>query len=109
MKYSLQASKLSAAYRSSAACAMLKGANGEKLVAIAGGNYADGIEVWNPADGSVKTLNSTFPLSGGDPQMIAVNGNTELIFYESNRSEGVPQGIWKFSQVLQNFHFYITT
>ena len=76
-----------------------KGINGEKLVAIAGG-YEDGIEVWNPADGSVKTLNSTFPLSGQVPRMTAVNGNTELILYESQKSNGNPQGIWKFSQVL---------
>ncbi len=76
-----------------------KGINGEKLVAIAGGDE-DGIEVWNPADGSVKTLNSTFSLSGQAPQMITVNGNTEMILYESVKSNGNPQGIWKFSQVL---------
>jgi hypothetical protein len=36
-----------------------KGINGKELVAIAGGNV-DGIAVWNPADGSTKTHNSTF-------------------------------------------------
>jgi hypothetical protein len=87
---------------------MLKGINGEILVAIAGG-YSAGIEVWNPADGSVKTLTSTFPLSGPGPQMIAVNGNTELIFYASNERYDSPKGVWKFNQVLQNFYFYITT
>jgi hypothetical protein len=78
-----------------------KGINGEQLVAIAGGNSA-GIEVWNPADGSVKTLNSTFPLVGPGPRMIAVNNNTELIFYESEYSDGSPNGIWKFSPVINN-------
>ncbi len=34
------------------------------MVAIAGGESA-GIEVWDPAYGSVTTLNSTFPLSDG--------------------------------------------
>ena len=68
------------------------------MVAIAGGN-SDGIEVWNLANGSVTTLNSTFPLSAPHPNMIAVNGNTELIFYESCISPGMPKGIWKFSQV----------
>jgi hypothetical protein len=29
--------------------------------------------------------------------MIAVNGNTELIFYESSNSPGNPKGIWKFT------------
>jgi hypothetical protein len=77
---------------------LLKGINGQILVAIAGG-YQSGIEVWNPADGSVKTLNSTFPLAGTGAQMIAVNGNTMLIFYESNAFTGVSRGIWKFSQV----------
>jgi hypothetical protein len=83
---------------------MLKGINGEHLVAIAGG-VSGGMEVWNPANGSVTTLNSTFPLRGGGPQMIATNGNTELIFYESNESLGNPSGIWKFSQVLFQLYF----
>ena len=39
-----------------------KRANGQTVVAIAGGESA-GIEVWDPADGSVTTLNSTFPSS----------------------------------------------
>jgi hypothetical protein len=78
--------------------------NGEKLVAIAGGSTT-GIEVWNPVDGSVKTLNSTFPLTGPGAQMIAVNGDTELIFYESSRMPGSPQGIWKFSQVLLKLQY----
>jgi hypothetical protein len=29
--------------------------------------------------------------------MIAVNGNTELIFYKSSNSPGNPTGIWKFN------------
>jgi hypothetical protein len=99
MTYSLQVSKLNNS-RISGACALMKGANGENLVAIAGGTSA-GIEVWNPMDGSVKTLNSTFPLTdyGYNSQMMAVNGNTELIFFESCSSIGEPKGIWKFSQV----------
>jgi hypothetical protein len=76
-----------------------EGINGEKLVAIAGGNSNGGIEVWNSANGSVSTLNSTFPMAGSYPQMIAVNGNTELILYETADSSGSPKGIWKFSQV----------
>ena len=98
MAYSLQVSRLYAD-RSAGACAMLKGFNGETWVAIVGGASA-GIEVWNPANGSVATLNSTFPLANGfGPQMIAINGNTELILYESSSSVDNPKGIWKFSQV----------
>jgi hypothetical protein len=98
MLYSLQSSRL-IGNRDGAPCALLKGTNGEKLVAIAGG-VSSGIEVWNPADGSVTTLNSTFPLADGyGPQMIAINGNTELILYESSSSVDNPKGIWKFSQV----------
>jgi hypothetical protein len=78
---------------------MLKGFNGETRVAIVGGASA-GIEVWNPANGLVTILNSTFPLANGfGPQMIAINGNTELILYESSSSVDNPKGIWKFSQV----------
>jgi hypothetical protein len=94
MAYSLQVSRLNAD-RSAGACAMLKGVNEETWVAIVGGASA-GIEVWNPADGSVTTLNSTFPLADGyGPQMIAVNGNKELILYESSASVDNPKGIWK--------------
>jgi hypothetical protein len=73
----------------------------KNFITLAPGGYTAGIEVWNPADGSVKTLNSTFPLNDDRmrAQMIAVNGNTELIFYESCISPGMPKGIWKFSQV----------
>jgi hypothetical protein len=97
MAYSLQVSYLTED-RTRAACALLKGTKGEKMVAIAGGN-SDGIEVWNLANGSVTTLNSTFPLSAPHPNMIAVNGNTELIFYESFYGVGSPKGIWIFSEV----------
>jgi hypothetical protein len=97
--YSLQPSVLNG-NRFGAACTLLKGSKGETLVAIAGGKSA-GLEVWNPADGSVKILNDTFPLSdsGTNSQMIAINGNIELIYYESACADGAPTGIWKFSQV----------
>ena len=97
MAYSLQASTLMS-NRFDAACALLKSNSEENLVAIAGG-YTAGIEVWNFADGSVQTLNSTFPLKGSSPQMVGVNGNTELIFYETGSSLSTPKGIWKFNQV----------
>jgi hypothetical protein len=98
LAYNLQASHLSGD-RSNGACAILKGFNGETWVVIVGGASA-GIEVWNPANGLVTTLNSTFPLADGyGPQMIAVNGNTELILYESSSSVDNPKGIWKYSQV----------
>jgi hypothetical protein len=80
---------------------VLKGSTGETLAAISGG-YSAGIEVWNPASGSVTTLHSTFPLVdyGATAKLVAVNGNTELIFYESaNSAIPHPKGIWKFSQV----------
>jgi hypothetical protein len=98
MTYSLQVSKLIKG-RAGGACALLKGSNGENLIAITGGASA-GIEAWNPLDGSVKILNSTFPLANGyGPQMIAIKGNTELVLFESCTSIGDPKGIWKFSQV----------
>ncbi len=68
------------------------------MVAIAGGN-SDGIEVWKFSNGSVTTLNSTFPLSAMHPYMIAVNGDTELIYYDSRNGVGSPKGIWKFTEV----------
>ncbi len=84
-------------------CALLKGSNGKTLVAVAGG-LAQGMEVWNVDEDSVKTLTSEFPKYSGEyPQMISVNGNTELIFYESSNSVGNPQGIWKYSSSTSNW------
>ncbi len=75
------------------------GLNGETLVAIAGG-ASTGIEIWNPADGSVTILDHYFPTNFVHPQMVAVNDDTELIFYESGDNLANPQNIWKFSQVM---------
>ena len=82
------------------ACALLKGANGEKIVAIAGGNSA-GMEGWNPDDGTQKVFSSDFPPLNGDnrtPKMLSVNGNSELIYYDTLRGDYIPdKGIWKFN------------
>ncbi len=102
MQYTKHTAVLSG-FRQRSACALLKGSNGEILVAVAGG-FAQGMEAWNPIDDSVKTLTSEFPLYSGEyPQMISVNGNTELIFYESSASVGNPQGIWKYSLLTGNW------
>jgi hypothetical protein len=82
MEYTIHTSQL-IGERSWSACALLKGTKGEVLVAVASGHSA-GMEVWNPADGSVKMLTSDFPKYAGEfPQMISVNDHSELIFYES--------------------------
>ncbi len=82
------------------ACALLKGANGEKIVAIAGGISA-GMEGWNPDDGTQKVISKDFPPSSGynrSAKMISVNGNSELIYYDTIRGEYIPdKGIWKFN------------
>jgi hypothetical protein len=96
MQYTKQSARLSA-FRMFNTCALLKGSNGETLVAVASG-YTQGMEAWNPANGSVVTLTSNFPVASSEcPQMISVNGNYELIFYESSASTGHLQGIWKYT------------
>jgi hypothetical protein len=74
----------------------LNASNGQKVVAIAGGRQ-DGMEIWNPADGSVKALTQSFPTLGSESTvMISVKQNSELIFYETSYGD---QGIWKYYQV----------
>ena len=66
-------------------CALLRGDDGNEVVAIASG-LSSGIEIWNPVDGSIKVLNDTFPpISGtnGTPKLLSVNSGLELIFYET--------------------------
>ncbi len=82
MEYTKHTSQL-IGERTLSACALLKGSDGEVLVAVASGQSA-GMEVWNPVDGSVKMLTSDFPPYADDfPQLISVNDHSELIFYES--------------------------
>ena len=82
MEYTKHTSKLIGS-RFLSACALLKGSDGEVLVAVASGN-SEGMEVWNPVDGTVKMLTPDFPPRTGElPQMISVNDNSDLIFYES--------------------------
>jgi hypothetical protein len=82
MEYTKHTSKLIGS-RFLSACALLKGSDGEVLVAVASGN-SEGMEVWNPANGLVKMLTPDFPPRTGElPQMISVIDNSDLIFYES--------------------------
>ncbi len=82
MEYTKHTSKLIGERRFSA-CALLKGSEGEVLVAVASGASA-GMEAWNPTDNSVKMLTPDFPPRTGEfPQLISVNDDSDLIFYES--------------------------
>ena len=98
MKYTKHTSRFTGK-RKSSACSLLVNENGETLVAIAGG-FSPGLEVWNPEDDSVRTLTPDFPLgsSQGYEQMISVNGDTELIYYEARINSTVPKVIWKYHQ-----------
>jgi hypothetical protein len=74
------------------ACSLMKGSNGEKLVAI----LEKTMQLWNPDDGSVKTVNS--PLTGDNhfgPSMLSVNNGKELILYEAYGSSK-ERGIWQY-------------
>ena len=83
-------------------CALLKQKKGKKVVAIASG-LSPGIVVWNPVNGSVQVLNSTFPRAYSmviqTPQLISVNKDRDLIFYEAwHQTVDENKGIWKFHQ-----------
>ena len=79
-------------------CALLNGENGEKLVAVASGS-SPGMEVWNPNDGSVKTLTPDFPYKVlvGSGQLVSVQDGAELIFYQ-DLNNNYEQGVWKYTQ-----------
>lgn len=101
MEYTLHSTEFVHERRKSA-CALLKGEKkGEKVLAIAGGFNAPGLEVWNPADDSVTMMTPDFPPESVDsldrPQMISVKDGTELIYYRAtNYLE--ERGIWKYFQ-----------
>jgi hypothetical protein len=102
LQYTKQTAQLNK-NRKLSACALLKESNGKTLVAVASG-ISQGMEAWNPVDDSVVTLTSDFPLIASEyPPMLSVNGNTELIFYESSNSYGHPKGIWKYSTLTSNW------
>ena len=65
-------------------CGLVTGPDGELLVAVAGGTK-DGMEAWNPVDGSVRWLTPDFPkaFQYGIPQLLSVKDGRYLIFYEA--------------------------
>ena len=79
-------------------CALLKGLNGENLVAVAGGANLPGMKVWNPDDGSVKFLTTDFPPGFQGPAMISIKNGEELIFYEAYNNNESEKGIWRYFQ-----------
>ena len=80
---------------------MLKRADGKEVVAIVSG-LSSGIVVWDPVNGSVQVLNSTFPRAytgHQTPQLKSVNNGSDLIFYEAwHQNFDENKGIWKFHQ-----------
>ena len=85
--------------RQFSSCALMKGDNGENLVAVAGG-LSPGLEVWNPADGSVKLLTADFPKHSLDtPQMISAEQGRKLIYYDTQPRTG----IWHFNMDSKNW------
>lgn len=82
--------------RQFSSCALINSQNNEKLVVIVGGNY-EGMEVWNPQDGSIQMLTPEFPAQTmkDAPQLVAIDGGTGLIFYQAENQENV-QGIWRY-------------
>jgi hypothetical protein len=98
LQYTRQDAQLSGDRRTSA-CALLKGENGQQLVAVAGGP-SPGMEVWNPQDGTVQTVSEDFPSGTGyGRQMVAVKGGSELIFYEFDMPAPYAKVIYKYSQL----------
>ena len=59
-------------------CALIKTIDGQSVVAIVGGRYAQskGMEIWNPSDGSIKTVLDAFPL-----EVLSTTGNTFFAFF----------------------------
>ena len=97
MEYTKHSPELTGRYLYSS-CALLKGDNGEKLVALVGGNTSPGMEVWNSNDGTVTTLTTDFPpKSDNAPFLVSVSDGEELIFYEAHNSNN-QKGIWKYFQ-----------
>ena len=98
MKYTKHNSVLSG-NRQYSSCALMKGDEGENLAAVAGG-LSPGLEVWNPADGSVKLLTADFPKHSLDtPQMISAEQGRKLIYYDTQPRTG----IWHFDMHSKNW------
>jgi hypothetical protein len=72
------------AYRWQSSCSLLRDQHhGSLSVAIFGGRYSLGLEVWNPEDGTVTTLE---PLPSSienlaSSQLISINDNNDLLLY----------------------------
>ena len=83
--------------------AMLNGKNGEKLVALAiEGGYSPKLAVWNPNNGLIEAVLSSFPAVTG---MVSVNRGEELIVYQNYGSWG-GDGIYKYVRT-DNFYTHL--
>ena len=71
--------------RISSYCGLLNGDNGEQWVAVASGD-SPGMEAWNPINGMLKNLTTTFPLPNCEQsgQMISIQGGAQLVLYNEN-------------------------
>ena len=90
--------------RFKSACALVKGSNGEPLVAVAGGITADskGLEIWNPLKASVELIDDLLPtetassLGLNHAMLIPINKGTEMILYGGYQNDYQSE-IWKFT------------
>ena len=84
-------------------CSLLRNENGSLLVAVFGGYYSSGLEVWNPEDGTVTTLADLDLPSGAktriSSQLKSINNNTEILLFGGYSDNGAVyhDNVWKYS------------
>jgi len=64
------------------------------------------MEVWNPLDGTVKTVSEDFPAASTinhGSKLVSINNGAQLIFYEGATDKTDSKGIWKFDSATSSW------
>ena len=88
--------------RYASSCGLIKGNDGQNIVAIIGGVGQKGMEIWNPRTKTVEKITDEIPAEQGATQglrfseLVTIKGGTEFILY-GGMNEVYQSGIWKYA------------
>jgi len=88
--------------RRESSCALIKAKDGNPVVAIIGGAYGKGMEIWNPKTREVELLWDEIPPEEGGSrgldtaEILPVNGGSDFILY-GGYDGSYNDEIWKYN------------
>jgi len=97
--------------RDGSSCALIKAKDGNPVVAVIGGVYEKGMELWNPKTREVELLWDEIPPEEGGSgglefaEMLPINDGSELILYGGYHGS-FKDDIWKYNVATNSWTKY---